>query len=572
MDAAGRAPIRFPLIDTALCFLLFFCCPMYGSAQAFDPNVERAERLLAAEHWQDVVNFVSTLPHRSPDLDYCYGTALAHLERWDEARRAFEEGSRMGPGDKRFPTELAGVAFKQKKYDLAKKHLTRALRMDAHDSYPNDFLGTIYFLEGNTDAALKYWNRLGKPEISAVRLDPEPKVDAELLDRVFLFSPASILTLSQLNATRARMDALQIFPVARFDLEARDDGKFNILFRNWERDGWGPNRYQALFGVFRGLPFQTVYPEYYDLHHQAINIVSLFRWDAQKRRVLATLSGPLHQNPKRRYGISADLRGENWNVLSSFTGAAQSTGSLNLRREAIAAEVRSIESGRWDWSATVEFSHRDFRSIVIGSAFIPSLLAKGYQLKQASQVNLSVWQWPERRMRLTATGAYELGRVWSQPSDSFLKLRPSAAFRWFPRAKGDDYEIQQDIRAGKTLGNVPFDELSILGVERDNDLWMRAHIGTRDGRKGSAPLGREFFLSNWEMAKNVYGNGIINIKVGPFLDTGKITDPSPGLGSHKWLWDTGLQATFRILGANVGFSYGKDLRSGNNAFYVTMKR
>jgi len=46
--------------------------------------------------------------------------------------------------------------------------------------------------------------------------------------------------------------------------------------------------------------------------------------------------------------------------------------------------------------------------------------------------------------------------------------------------------------------------------------------------------------------------------------------PLAGLGSREWLWDIGLQAKMRVFGAGVVFSYGKDLRSGNNAFYLTM--
>src|SRR5207244_9383452 len=87
---------------------------------------------------------------------------------------------------------------------------------------------------------------------------------------------------------------------------------------------------------------------------------------------------------------------------------------------------------------------------------------------------------------------------------------------WFPQMRGDDYKLQEQIRAGKTFGQVPFDELFMLGLERDNDLWLRAHIGTRDGRKGSAPLGRNYFLSNWEIDKNVYDNGIFSVKLSPF--------------------------------------------------------
>ncbi len=164
-----------------------------------------------------------------------------------------------------------------------------------------------------------------------------------------------------------------------------------------------------------------------------------------------------------------------------------------------------------------------------------------------------------------------MGRIWSEPSHTFEKVQSSLRLHWFPQAQGDDYEMQGQVRAGKTWGDVPFDELFTLGIDADNDLWMRGHIATRDGRKGSAPLGRNYFLVNWEQDKNIYGNGLATLKLGPFLDTGKITDPLPGLGSQRWLWDVGAQAKVRVLGTEVVFSYGKDLRSGNNAFYVTLR-
>ena len=135
------------------------------------------------------------------------------------------------------------------------------------------------------------------------------------------------------------------------------------------------------------------------------------------------------------------------------------------------------------------------------------------------------------------------------------------------RVKGD---LQVKIRL--MILDYVLDELFMLGLERDNDLWMRGHIGTHDGRKGSAPLGRSYFLSNWEADKNVYGNGLLTVKLGPFLDTGEITDPAPELGSHKWLCDTGAQLKLNAFGTEVVFSYGKDLRSGSNVFYLMMLR
>jgi cytochrome c-type biogenesis protein CcmH/NrfG len=88
-------------------------------------------------------------------VDFYLGTAFARLGRWNDAQRAFLNGARISPSDKRFPQELAGVAFKQKHYAEASRFLQRALKLDPTDSYTVDFLGTVYFLEGNLEAALK---------------------------------------------------------------------------------------------------------------------------------------------------------------------------------------------------------------------------------------------------------------------------------------------------------------------------------------------------------------------------------------------------------------------------------
>jgi len=171
---------------------------------------------------------------------------------------------------------------------------------------------------------------------------------------------------------------------------------------------------------------------------------------------------------------------------------------------------------------------------------------------------------------MTASAGSEAARLWSSRAEAFEKLTGELAWSWRPQQQGDDYAMRQSLRAGRTFGQAPFDELFILGLERDNDLPLRAHIGTRDGRKGSAPLGRDYFLENWEMDKDVYGNGLVKLQLGPFFDVGKISDPGTALGSHQWLFDTGAQAKLRVFGSGLVFSYGKDLRSGNNAFYVRL--
>ncbi|HLE64404.1 MAG TPA: tetratricopeptide repeat protein, partial [Pyrinomonadaceae bacterium] len=240
-------------------------------------------KLVEEGRWQDIVRLSQSEAERSADLNYYYGTALARLERWDDAKRIFQDGLRQRPGDKRFPLELAGVFFKQKRYPEAADYLRRALRLDPTDTYANDFLASVYFLQGNLEAALKYWNRVSKPQIEDVRVDPALEVDPVLLDHAFAFAPASVLHLSELQTTAAKVSGLNIFPNHRFDLEARADGKFDVAFHAYERNGWGDSKWLGLLSLFRGLPFQTIHPEFFNLRRRAINSISLFRWDSQKR-------------------------------------------------------------------------------------------------------------------------------------------------------------------------------------------------------------------------------------------------------------------------------------------------
>jgi tetratricopeptide (TPR) repeat protein len=557
---------------------LLACCCLASYAQyatATPDLLDRLRQLSAQGHWQQVVKLFefSDLPTlHSAELDYYYGMALARLGRWDEAAEAFRSGWRLNPEDARFPLELAGIAFKHKDYARAAADLRHALKLNPADSYTNEFLATTYFLQGNLEAALKYWNRIGKPLIENVQTDPKPRVDPVLLDRALAFSPASTLRLAELATTEKRIDGLRIFPAHRFELAAREDSKFDVIFRSQERNGWGSNTAQALVGVFRGLPYQTIYPEYFNMGHEAVNFQSMVRWDAQKRRLEAWLSGPLHRNPMWRYGVGTDLRNENWDIRNSFTGASPLLGALNLRREAVSIEITSFPNDRLSWWAGAEFSHRDFRDVDPGVSLTPGLLLEGYQLKQVAKFTYDLWRVPERRFTLRAGGGSQLARIWSQPAQLFEKLNGSVVNQWFPQARGEDYETIGRIGAGKTFGSVPFDELFMLGIERDNELWLRAHIGTRNGRKGSAPLGRNYFLGSWETDKIVFQNGFLTFQLGPFVDSGKITDPSSGLGAKKWLWDTGVQGKLRLLGVVVGVSYGKDLRSGNNAIYTTVGR
>lgn len=504
---------------------------------------------------------------------YRRGMELARSGRWEEARAAFEAGAVANPLDKRFALELAGIAFKRNDFGSAKRHLRTALALDPKDRYANDFLGTIFLLDGNLEAALKYWNRIGKPRVEDILVEPRPRLDPAVMDRAFLFSPAATLECPDYLASRARIDQFGIFPRYRFELLPQDTGTFTLLFQASERNGWGGSTSDRLLSLFRGVFFQTIYPEYFNWGHRAINFESMVRWDVQKQRVHLSLSGPLSKDPRVRGRLYFDGRRENWDLTQTYRGGAAPVNDLAVRRAAAGAEVRTIMSDRWSWWTGLELSWRGLPNRERFELTKNSVFVEGTAPVVRAGTSYSLLRIPERRFTIGAVSTLDAGKIMGRRLDPFTRLQSSLEGKWLPQARGEDYAVKVGLHAGKLFGDVPFDELIMLGVERDNDLWLRGHVGTADGRKGSAPLGREYALANWEMDKVVYRGAFWTLAAGPMLDTGKVWDSRSDFGSPKWLTDVGVQCKVHVLsGSTVILSWGKDLRSGRNSFYATLGR
>jgi tetratricopeptide (TPR) repeat protein len=554
--------------------LLFIWLPSRGLFQAPPAAADRISEVKAlydAGRWLDVVQAVPESAEEPADLELYRGLALAHLQRWGEARKAFEAGLVRNPNDGRIWNELAGLAYREKQFSKAKRELRRALAINPADNYANDFLASIYFLESNLEATLKYWNRTGRPKLSDLTLDPTPKLNPLILDRAFAFSPGNEWRRGRFLTTRTRLGALDLFPHMRFDLQAQPNGSFSLGFHAVEASGWGETKWGTALAALRGLPYQSIYPEFYDLDRRGLNWLSFVRWDDEKRRVLTEIAAPFENNPAMRYRIYFDGRNENWDLTNTLTPSTPLSAHFNMEKAAAGAEFRFISSGQWQWNAAVEYSYRKFRGLTDIPVSAAPLFTNGSAIAVRSDMQRSLIRFPERRFTLDSRGSGELGTFFANPLDRYGVIAGSLGATWFPEARGEDYETRTELRAAKTFGNVPFDDLFMLGFDRDNDLWLRGHPGLRNGEKGNAPLGRDYILANGEVNKIVYKDPFFTLRAGPFLDTGKISDPSGFFGSPKWLWDTGIQAKVRILGSfEFVVGYGKDLRSGNNSFFTTV--
>lgn len=573
LDAAGPSGKGFLILSLVAVLAL----GLSASAQDIASDQARlpaAQSAFDAGHWEEAAKLARGPADQSLELDFLAGLALARLEKWDEAKVAFDAGFRKAPGDSRFLVELAGIAYKQKDFRTAKQNLHVALRLNPRDSYSREFLATIYFLEGNLEAALQHWNLLDEPRLRSVAYVPSMRLKESIRDRAVAFNAPQVLTADALLTTQARLDNLGIFSSQRMQLSPTDSGNYEATLHLAERNGWGDSKVEGLVSLLSGLPYATIYPEFYNLGRDAVNLTSLVRWDSEKRRISLSLSMPMYGDPGLRLRFYADARNENWNLSQTFLGAGTPLTDLNMRRAAVGVEVHSIMNGRRSWSAGAEIANRNFRNLsglslpVERTFFTGATSVAGWLGIQ--QTLLFV---PERRFTLVSSAEAKAGREFADSLGPFATLRGSLRGDWLPRGKGDDYEMQAQIRAGATVGKATLDELFELGIERDNELWLRGHAGTIDGRKGSAPLGRRFLLANWGMDKNIYQNGFFTVKLGPFLDSGAVADSSGLFGSRQWLWDAGAQCKVRVLGSlTVVLSYGRDLRGGRNVFYGTVLR
>src|SRR5213592_2172187 len=100
----GRSIIRL------LCFILI-CATVSLAQDSADPELAKVKQLFKDGQWQEIAERPPATG-ASSDAYFYYGSALARLQRWDDAHNAFESGFRIWPADPRFSTELAGVAFK----------------------------------------------------------------------------------------------------------------------------------------------------------------------------------------------------------------------------------------------------------------------------------------------------------------------------------------------------------------------------------------------------------------------------------------------------------------------------
>jgi len=535
---------------------------------------EKVRVLYEAGAWAQAAKLAENAQPRSADLEFYLGLAYVRLGEVDRARNALLGGYQNYPRDARFAEELAGLAYRDKHIPEAKRWLEQALNRNPESEYANDFLGLLFLADDNLPAALKYWNRIGKPDVHEVRLDPAPTLNQLLLDRAIAVSAGQILSVDRLQTTQSNLERLGIPAGHGFALAAQQGQQFDLTIRTaggfgtagGSLGGWAGR----LMPYLRGLPYETVYFDLPSIGHDAIALSSFLRWDSNKRRMAISLAGPVHLNPRWFYRVGIDARDETWDLTTTYFARPGGLNGLKLRKIEAGGEFEYALTGRLAWTPGLWIARRDFRNQDQERFFTDS-----WSAQFRNGLKYLLWTWPEQRMHAEASVHLDTGRIFTAAPGREVIARGALSATWLPRARGDDLAVNLHLGAGRIFGPAPFDDYFMLGMERDNDpdLWLRAHVGTRDGRKGSAPMGTRYSLLQTEIEQTVARFPLTRVQLAPFLDVGRVADSTGDFGSRGYLIDSGLQARIKTPGnLTLSLVYGRDLRHGGGVFYTTITK
>lgn len=455
---------------------------------------------------------------------------------------------------------LASLSYRNGDREKAKEYLIRLLRASPDHVEANRFLGALFLMDGNIEASLKYWNRIGEPRIERIELQPVPRIDPVMMDRAFAMAPASNLQLEQFEETASRLESMQVFKNYRFFLKPRRDSySFDLILSSQVRTGTLSSKIKVAAMAAQAFFSDTLRPELHNLGGTTMSLTSLISWEEHRNRYSASLSLPLGDEPYSRLRIFTDNRFETWSFGSD----------VELRKSTAGIEVGQALNSRLTWNSGAKISHREYdHDDPLESG---SLFQSGWLLEVSGQTDFHLIRIPEKRLTVRSISTAGLGKfLGNDLRPAHISLEQSFDFRWFPRSTTEGLMVGARLSAGKIFGSAPFDEYYLLGADRNSDRILRAHRSQHD-KNGENPFGSAYFLINSEVSQVIYDTGKIRARLIPFVDAARVSPHNVGIRS-EWFVDAGMQAGLQFLGAvELLFTYGKDLRTGRNVVYLGAK-
>jgi hypothetical protein len=124
--------------------------------------------------------------------------------------------------------ELAGLRFAERRWNDAAALARDAVTLDPSDSYAWDVLGSSLFLQDEVIGALQAWNHIGRPRVSAVRIEGLQRTRYQLITDALRIQEGEVLTARTFERSRRLLNDLPDRVAARIALHPEADGLASI--------------------------------------------------------------------------------------------------------------------------------------------------------------------------------------------------------------------------------------------------------------------------------------------------------------------------------------------------------
>ena len=549
---------------SALLALLIAAQVLFAQVDEARDAIEKGELVRAVNI---LLQALQTAP--TPDAYLYLGIAYDHMKEFQKSEDSLKEGARRYPQDSRLHNQLADLYLEYNDREAAKSELERSLVVDPNNNYASDLLATINMSEGEVQAALRSWNRSGRPVINDILHNYYLTFSSWVVRDAVAFHPAGILKYSQWKTTQSRLFetdnfanvGLEIEPTVvpdQYDAIVRTTAKVNSLVA-------------FLFGIFKGAPVETSYVDLWNIGNSGMNFNGNYRWETNRRRADGRLKIPVPLAGVLHLEVGNTWRAERWDVSQPIRPDLKPNARFDYRANALRVHIKNIPHYRVELGAGFEYRNRYARGA------LPQLYTDGRKVGRFdAELNLRLFdRLYQNRLHLAAFGARRSIVGDANFSGGVAELNNRVTLPQDSRTT-----LDWTIKGGTSRGALPVEDYFLLGLDLNPTNLLRGHMTEQHGRYGHGPMGSDFVLLNTDLERrlatvpffNTFNIPFLVVKWNLFFDGAKTWDRNHIFPSSKLLLDTGGGVRFETPTHSLNLIYGRALREGKNTLYAYYER
>lgn len=447
------------------------------------------------------------------------------------AATGLDRATRVCPGSAAAWRELAGVRFRQSQWRAAADAATHAADLDPSEPSAWDLLATSQYLDGQTMAALRSWNRIARPIVAGIDAGGMRRTRPPVIVERLGLAPQATLTAGAFLRASRRLDDLPSARATTLRYQPLGDGRASLTATVVERTSapWRP----------ASLVTTAVHAA---IHRELRTAIASptgsgelwsagWRWWSPRPRVTFAVTA---LPPGRPWLVAIDGL---WERATYDVGATR----VRQRRHRSAVHLEDWATGLVRWRAGAALDRWDaaaFASVDGG------LEVRSPGERVAAIAQAAIWRPTTRGAGFPRAEVAVHARTAARPEP--MAWRAAAGAAWV----GDGAPLDLWEGAGLGLARAPL---------------LRAHPLLTDGVVTGDVFGRTLVFASAEHERRLYTRGGVLLGAVVFLDAAHAARRArPG---DAWHADAGAGLRLHLPGGMgaLRLDWGRGLRDGRHA-------